>query len=151
MKRKPHILFSIFLSFMMLLISSVGNSLCIEPQEVGNWKNANPNTNSITRANIDFYCQDQILNGVRCCPTGPPYGVQLFGKCTPTDCPWGTVRGNRNSAGQIYVVYYMGYATRYVYAKMSAYRPGQLWIYIRTDFTDPARADYVSENWFVRA
>jgi hypothetical protein len=39
----------------------------------------------------------------------------------------------------------------YVYATMSQYRPGQLWVYWRTDFVDPNRADYDLPEWFVRA
>jgi hypothetical protein len=34
---------------------------------------------------------------------------------------------------------------------MSQFRPGQLWIAIRTDFTDPNRQDYESQDWFQRA
>jgi hypothetical protein len=33
---------------------------------------------------------------------------------------------------------------------MSRFRTGQLWIWMWTDFADPARADYESQNWFVQ-
>jgi hypothetical protein len=31
---------------------------------------------------------------------------------------------------------------------MSQFRPGQLWVYTYTDFTDPNRPDYDVHNWF---
>ena len=46
--------------------------------------------------------------------------------------------------------YDQGFAKRRVYAKMSAYRPGQLWVHWDTDFTDPSRADYSKDEWFIR-
>ena len=47
-------------------------------------------------------------------------------------------------------VFHQGFATRYVYADMSLHRAGQLWIWMWTDFADPGRPDYESQNWFVR-
>jgi hypothetical protein len=46
-------------------------------------------------------------------------------------------------------IYHQGFATRYVYADMSLYRPDQLWIWMWTNFADPSRPDYESQNWFV--
>jgi hypothetical protein len=138
----------------MLLIflaaaQSSAYALCVQPEEEGSWRNADPNTNSITRIQLRFVCQDQILNG-QLYPPGPPWYVSLFGKCHPTDCVWGEVGAQRLNSGHIYAYYNQGFAKRYVYAKMSAYRPGQLWVYIWTDFTDPARADYGVHNWFLK-
>ena len=44
-----------------------------------------------------------------------------------------------------------GFAKRYVHARMSQHRPGQLWVHWRTDFVDPGRADYEKDEWFRRA
>lgn len=75
----------------------------------------------------------------------------MFGKCHPTNCDWGWSRGTfRLSSGQVYGFYDQGFAKRHVYAKMSQFRPGQLWVYWRTDFVDPARPDYDLQEWFVR-
>jgi hypothetical protein len=76
--------------------------------------------------------------------------MHIFGRCTPTDCDWGEIGAQRLSTGHIYAVYNQGFATRYVYARMSQYRPGQLWVYTYTDFADPGRPDYELQNWFVR-
>jgi hypothetical protein len=122
---------------------------CTTLQEQGNWVNADPNANSLTRIQLRFVCQDQILNG-QPHPPGPPWYVHVFGKCHPTDCDWGEVGATRLSSGHIYAVYDQGFAKRYVYVKMSQYRPGQLWVYTRTDFVDPNRPDYEMQNWFKR-
>ena len=123
--------------------------LCASQPESGNWINTDPNTRSLTRANLRFVCQDVVHNG-ELYPPGPPWYANLFGKCHPTDCDWGEVGARRLGSGHIYAVYDQGFAKRYVYAKMSQYRPGQLWVYVRTDFTDPNREDYTSQNWFRR-
>lgn len=122
---------------------------CSQPQEEGSWRNADANTRSQTRIQLRFICQDQILNG-QPYPPGPPWYVHIFGKCHPTDCDWGEVGAQQLTSGHIYAVYNQGFAKRYVYAKMSQYRPGQLWVYTWTDFTDPNRPDYETQNWFIR-
>ena len=124
-------------------------ALCVVQQEDGKWKNADPYTNSLTGIQLRFICQDQILNG-QLYPPGPPWYARIFGKCYPTDCNWGEVGAQKLSTGHVYAFYDQGFAKRYVYARMSAYRPGQLWVYVWTDFADPARADYGVHNWFVR-
>lgn len=128
------------------------HALCAVQPEEGTWVNADPNTRSLTTAVLSFTCQDQVLNG-QPWPPGPPWHMHLWGKCSPTDCDWGEVgAANVISGGRsyVYAVYNQGFATRYVYADMSQSFPGQLWIWMYTDFADPARADYVSQNWFVR-
>jgi hypothetical protein len=78
--------------------------------------------------------------------------MRVFGKCSPTNCDWGWSAGQfRLSSGHVYGFYDQGFAKRYVYAAMSQYRPGQLWVYWRTDFVDAGRADYERHEWFVRA
>jgi hypothetical protein len=123
--------------------------LCLAQQEDGKWRNADPNTRSLTRIELDFTCQDQILNGEPY-PPGPPWHTHVWGKCHPSDCDWGNVGGERLSNDKIYSRYNQGYARRYVYSKMSQYRPGQLWVYTWTDFSSNSRQDYGSHNWFVR-
>lgn len=133
-------------------ISAPANASCVTQPEDGSWVNADPNTRSLTRADLRFTCQDQVLNG-QLHPPGPPWHVHLWGKCHPTDCDWSTVGANVVTIGGrtfIHAVYNQGFARRYVYADMSLHRPGQLWIWMWTDFTDPGRADYESQNWFVR-
>ena len=137
------------LGLAVLSVSPLARASCVAQPEDGRWVNTDPATRSITRIHLRFVCQDQVLNG-QLYPPGPPWYVHLWGKCHPTDCDWGEVGAQRIPAGHIYAFYDQGFAKRYVYAKMSAYRPGQLWLYIWTDFTDPARPDYASNNWFRR-
>lgn len=149
--RWSYLILGSFALFFWVIIATPesANALCAQQPEEGVWRNADPNTRSITRVDLRFVCQDQILNGEPY-PPGPPWYMHLFGKCHPTDCDWGEVGAQRLGSGHIYTVYRQGFATRYVYAKMSQYRPGQLWVYIYTDFADPGRADYTSQDWFVR-
>jgi len=129
--------------------SSVATVLCQTPQEAGNWTNTDPNTRSLTRIDLRFVCQDQILNG-QLYPPGPAWFTHVFGKCHPTDCDWMEVGAQRLEAGHVFAFYDQGFARRYVYARMSQYRPGQLWVYTYTDFVDPNRPDYDVHNWFTR-
>lgn len=122
---------------------------CLVQKEAGNWRNADPATRSLTRIQLRFTCQDQILNGEPY-PPGPPWHIHVFGKCHPTDCDWGEVGAERLSSGHIFGRYDQGFARRYVYARMSQYRPGQLWVYTYTDFADPNRPDYDVHNWFIK-
>ena len=125
---------------------------CAAQPEDGNWANADPNTPSLTKAELRFTCQDQILNG-QPYPPGPPWHMHLWGKCHPTDCDWGVADADEVTIGSrsfVRAIYHQGFATRYVYADMSLFRAGQLWIWMWTDFADPGRPDYESQNWFVR-
>lgn len=134
------------------LLAQPADAQCITPDEEGTWVNADPDTRSLTRAELRFTCQDQILNG-QPYPPGPPWHIHLWGACVPSDCDWTEVGAESVTIGSrtyVYAIYTQGFATRYVYADMSLYRPGQLWIWMWTDFADPARPDYESQNWFVR-
>lgn len=125
---------------------------CASQPENGSWANADPNTRSLTRAVLRFTCQDQVLNG-QLYPPGPPWHMRLSGKCSPTNCEWGEVGADTVTIGTrtfVRAIFNQGFATRYVYADMSLYRPGQLWIWMWTDFADPSRPDYESQNWFIR-
>jgi hypothetical protein len=136
----------------LFMVATPAKAQCIAQQEVGSWVNADPNTRSLTRADLRFTCQDQVLNGEPY-PPGPPWHVHLWGKCSPTDCDWSEIGADFVTIGSrtyVHAIYHQGFATRYVYADMSLYRPGQLWIWMWTDFADPGRADYESQNWFIR-
>lgn len=123
------------------------SGLCAAQEEDGNWVNVDSDTRSLTRIELEFVCQDQIINGEPY-PPGPPWWVQVYGKCHPSDCDWGRVEAKRLGTDHIYAFYDQGFARRHVWARMSQYRPGQLWVYTYTDFTDPSRPDYAVHNWF---
>jgi len=125
------------------------NALCLLPQEEGKWVNTDSNTRSLTRIELRFVCQDQVLNG-QPYPPGPPWYVHVWGKCVPTDCDWGEVGAQQLGSGHIFAFYDQGFAKRFVFARMSQFRPGQLWVWTWTDFTSAGRADYGVHNWFRR-
>lgn len=145
----PRLFTLIFIFIFLAFFQQSVHALCVQQQEEGHWLNSDSNTNSQTRIQLRFVCQDQILNG-QPYPPGPPWYVHLYGKCHPTDCDWGEVGAQRLSSGYVYAEYDQGFAKRYVYARMSQYRPGQLWVYTWTNFTDPNRQDYATNNWFIR-
>ncbi len=123
---------------------------CAEQREDGKWVNTDPATRGLTRAELRFTCQDQILNGEPY-PPGPPWHMRLWGSCSPQDCSWGEVDAENRTVGDrnyVFATYRQGFATRYVYADMSLYRAGQLWIWMWTNFADPERADYEFQGWF---
>lgn len=142
------------LVFGVLLLATIAfqqqaHALCLAQPEDGKWINADSQTQSLTRIELRYICQDQILNG-QLYPPGPPWYVHVWGKCSPQDCDWDEVGAARLSTGHVFAIYDQGFARRYVYARMSQYRPGQLWVWTYTDFTDPNRPDYAVHNWFVR-
>lgn len=125
------------------------HALCARPSEMGQWVNRDSNTRSITRANIGFVCQDVRLNGER--PTTPPYSIELFGACHPTDCEWEEVGASRlpvDEGSWLRTTLDQGFAERTIWVK--AYSEDSLRVWIWTDFDDPNREDYASNDWFVR-
>lgn len=134
---------------MMFILGSPVQALCLSPQEEGQWKNYDSNTRSITKTDIRFVCQDQILNG-KPYPPGSPYYVHIWGSCSPNDCDWGEVGASRDSEGWIRATYNQGFATRYVWIRSYDKWPGYLRVYIWTDFSDPNRKDYAMDEWFIK-
>lgn len=134
----------------LLFLPNIVSCQCSTPAEVGNWVNRDASTSSITHVQVDFVCQDQVLNG-QPYPPGPPFYMHLWGKCSPGDCDWGRIGANPvtiSGTQWIYGFYDHGFAKRYVYIKPSSLYPGNLYMWMYTDFTDPGRPDYISTNWF---
>jgi hypothetical protein len=127
------------------------HALCTAVPEEGVWANADPASSGISRIELRS-CQPITTCSGGICTTQYDAGwtMHVFGRCSPTDCDWGTVTARRLSSGHVFGTYNQGFATRYVWAKMSQFRPGQLWVYWKTDFADPARADYDKQEWFVK-
>lgn len=122
---------------------------CPLQPEAGSWVNAWSQANSLAGIEFNFICQDQIKDG-RPYPPGPAWIVQVFGRCEPYNCDWKQTAATRLSTGHLYAIYDQGFAIRHVYARMSKFRDGQLWVYTWTDFKDPKRQDYGVHDWFKR-
>ena len=117
--------------------------------EYGNWVNADPNARGIARIELRD-CQAVTVCDGDICSIQYDVGwvMRTYGKCSPSNCDWGWTSAKRRlSSGQIPGTYDQGFAKRYVYAKTSQYRPGQLWVYWRTDFTDPNRPVWRGAGW----
>lgn len=130
-----------FLTFGLMAATPSAQALCIDPPEDGLWVNVNPNTRGITRAVVEFHCIDVIFPGH---PIPPSWYVTLWGKCHPTDCPWGRVPAtSRRVGGRTVIIarYNQGFAKRLVTIRHIP-RGNRLRIHIRTNFVDPHRRDY---------
>lgn len=142
-----------FFTGLLLILSMLGfystsaHASCAQPQEEGSWVNVDNNTRSITRANIRFQCQDQILNG-QPYPPGEPFYIKLFGSCHPNDCEWQEVGADYANNGWKAGHIDQGFAKRDIWFK--TYPNGRLRVFIRTNFIDPNRRDYTSDDWFVK-
>jgi hypothetical protein len=133
------------IAVLSLAATTHASAQCIDPPQRGNWVNVDPNTRSITRATIEFTCIDVVLAGQ---PVPPSWHATLFGKCHPTDCPWGRVPGRDGAGGSITATYDQGFATRAVRITRVGAR---LNIRVATNFRDPGRRDYVTNDRMRRA
>jgi hypothetical protein len=124
-------------------------ALCVAAHEEGVWVNTNSVSPGISRIELRACQPITTCDGDVCTTTyDAGWAMRVWGKCSPTDCYWGRVSARRLADGRVRGFYDQGFAKRYVYARMSQYRPGQLWVFWRTDFTDPSRPDYTKQEWF---
>jgi hypothetical protein len=134
--------------------ASRAEALCSgPPPENGSWVSADPNTRGFTRVELS-YCQSVTTCSGSTCTIAHDAGwrMHVWGKCHPTDCDWGWSAGAFPVSGWVYGYYDHGFAKVWVYARMAdASRPGQLRVWSYTDFVDPGRPDYASDEYFVRA
>lgn len=112
-----------------LLVSALAGASCIEPPEPGKWVNVDP-ARDLARIEVRFVCQDVVVNG-KLYPPGAPWYIRAFGVEAPAQ---------RMASGHIYAIFEQGAAKRIVYARMSEFRPGLLWVY----------TDAGTHDWFKR-
>jgi hypothetical protein len=122
---------------------------CVQPQEAGEWKNVASHGAGIHKIALRFVCQDQIVNG-QPYPSGPPWYMRVWGKCESTFCDWGEVAAKTLDGAGVYAVYSRGGVAHHVWAKVSRYRPGQLWVSTRVDSVNSKSSDDISQDWFIR-
>lgn len=138
------------MAFSLVAQTESAFALCSTPPERGVWTNVDTASPGIAKIELRDCQSLRECSGNICSITyDVAWTMRVWGKCSPTDCDWGwAAPRKRLSDGRIYGYYDQGYAKRYVYAAMSSYRPGQLWVYWKTDFVDPARQDYDKQEWF---
>jgi hypothetical protein len=67
---------TLIVSSAVLAVSAINPALAVPQDFVGTWVNTNPNTRAITH----FVVKSTSPNNLT---------IQVFGKCSPTDCDWG--------------------------------------------------------------
>jgi hypothetical protein len=128
-------------------------ALCSAPM-VGDWRNINGSTNAMTRALVDFDCQDVILCDTdgHCTGGDSAYYMHVYGKCSPTDCDWGRKRADDMGGGWIRSIYGFGFKTSHVWLKTyNYYGLTYLRVWVYNDFASwDGRTDYTTDEWFLR-
>lgn len=146
------VLMVVILSVCVLFNGSYAQSQNNPTKEIGKWKNIDPNTRGVTKADISFsigmigctpyslFCHNYLI-----------FYAQLWGSCEPTDCDWGKVEAEYDTNGWLRTVSENWCNKKYVWAKVYTYNSVDfLRIYIWTDFIDPNRHDYAQNEWFIR-
>lgn len=134
--------------------ASPAHALCATQALQGNWSNINPNTRSLTKVNVGFVCGDVRLcdtNGN--CTGGESYfTLRGFGKCSPSDCDWGTRRATDMGGGWQRAVYSYSWSTKYLWVKTYVFSGvTYLRVYTITDFTAAdGRTDYTTDEWMLK-
>lgn len=137
-----------------IVTASPAQALCSTPAMQGNWYNTNPSTRALTKVNVTFVCDDVRLcdtNGN--CTGGQSYfTLRPFGKCSPTDCDWGTKRATSMADGWQRATYSYSWSTKYVWVKTYVFgTTTYLRVYTWTDFTAAdGRTDYSTDEWMLK-
>ena len=104
---------------------------------VGLWTNENPDTDGITRVEID-----RRLNTL---------SVHMWGKCHPADCDWGTQQTDVSDSddGVLFITWTPGFSL--TSQQVTALPDGRLRVVGHTRFTDNSgRPEYDSTHYFRR-
>ncbi len=134
--------------------SSPVSALCAASPLAGVWHNVDANTRSITHVDIRQNCDDQVLcdqNGHCTGGSGSAFTIATFGKCSPTDCAWGTRPAVDAGGGWLTATYSFGFKTSSVWVKTYPfYGRTYMRVWVNNHFS-PAdgRADYTSDEWFL--
>ena len=159
----PHKLVRLLIAAMIAMAGVFGatvatapkaSALCVTQPMAGSWHNINSATRALTKVNVGFVCGDVRLcdtNGN--CTGGESYfTIRPFGKCSPTDCDWGTKRATSMSDGWQRAIYPYSWATKYVWVKTYVYSGvTYLRVYTWTDFTAAdGRIDYSTDEWMLK-
>lgn len=137
-----------------VVTAAPAHALCSTPAMAGNWHNINSGTRSLTRVNVTFVCDDvRLCDTSGHCTGGESYfTLRPFGKCSPTDCDWGTKKAATMSDGWQRATYGYSWATKYVWVKTYVYSGvTYLRVYTWTDFTAAdGRTDYSTDEWMLK-
>ena len=132
--------------------ASPAAALCSSTGPQGDWRNTNPNTNSMTRVVVETCAWVQTCSGSICSGSYSGTFMTPYGKCHPTDCNWGRQRAEYMSDGWIRTIHDFGFKTSHVWAKTYVYYGTtylRLWVYNDYAWWD-GRSDSTTDEWFLR-
>ncbi len=108
---------------------------CMYSQFTGTWMNENSSTDNITK--VEISSGDSYLH------------VNMWGKCTPSDCDWGIVTTSMSDADdcELSIIWEFSFAIKKQVIK--ALQDGRLEVYTHTHFIDDSgRVDYEVTEYF---
>ena len=128
---------------------SPAQALCAPTTAEGTWTNVNVNTRGLARITLKA-CQPIVTckNDICTIKNDAAWSMRVYGKCSPTDCDWGTVTATQITNGRIRGFYNHGFAKRYVDFWLPTAQVAKLTVRWRTDFVDPSRTDYQRTELF---
>lgn len=147
-QRTGHLLAALAFLLVSLVAVSVStaspaSALCEPSTMDGEWHNIDADTRSITRVNLTQGCGPRLCDTSGRCSSPPPFTIETFGACYPTDCEWGAEPMKYMGDDWYRAVYERSWATKYVWAREYG---SYLRVWVWTDFHD-GRTDYASNNW----
>jgi hypothetical protein len=118
----------------------------------GSWHNIDPNTNSVTRVELDWGCADHEVCDTSGNCSSPAGTIRVFGRCHPSDCDWGSRTTYAMDGGWEKATYRYDWATKYVWVRpYQYYGRTYLRVWVNTDFTAAdGRQDYITDVWMLK-
>lgn len=122
---KKLLLLPLLLLISLFAMSGNASASCLAQEMDGTWVNDDPNTRSITKVEINFPCNDVVLNGRRIIL---PDTIRVYGSCHPTDCNWGTAN--------LHSKFWDERESQYTYARADydfSFKASKLYIFLTDD------------------
>jgi hypothetical protein len=104
-------------------------------QFVGIWTNVDPNTNDITRVTITEPVENKIY-------------VNMWGKCHPTDCYWGTESTSIEDSADGVLSITWTFSSEVKDQQLTILSDGRLRVFTHTHFTNTPGSDYDVTSYF---
>lgn len=136
-----------------VVTAPAASALCAADNLHGAWHALDAGTRALTRVTVET-CAPVVTCDGDICTVRHDAGTftSVWGKCSPTDCPWGRKQAQPMGNGWYRSVYPFGFKTSSVWVKTYSFSGRTyLRVYSYNDFTAAdGRADYTTDEWFVK-